>query len=99
MNSEDRYKTGCVGIILPLLVAAYGVRRILHPRQFNRLTGLWDEGAGVVGLGISALGVAIFVHGLCFVPYRRIRFLRSTVAAIGIALFLLGLLFWRELAR
>lgn len=98
MEPEDRYKTGCVGIVLPVLVAAYGLRRILHPRQFNRYTGQWLEGDGVVGLGISALGLAVFAHGLCFAPYGRIRFLKYVIAGVGVVFFCLGIL-WEELHK
>src|SRR5262245_2432022 len=34
-NDDDRVKTGCVGILLPLVVAALGMRMIILKRTFG----------------------------------------------------------------
>lgn len=96
MDADDRTKTGCLGILLPLAVAAYGAYRIVHPREVNRFTGQPYEGNAVVGLGVSAIGLAVFCHAFGFIPYRRIAGLRWVVAALGVTIFFLGL-FWREI--
>jgi hypothetical protein len=95
MNPEDRAKTGCMGILLPVAVAAYGVYRITHPRKLSHLfhTPLDPP---TIWIGISALGIALFVHGLGFGPYQRIPGLRYVIALTGVGVFFLGL-FWEQI--
>jgi hypothetical protein len=88
---DDRVKTGCMGILLPLALAAYGVHRILHPIKLNRFTGRLMETDDVVSLGICALGMALFAHGWGFVPYTRIPFLKYLVMGLGVVAFVYGL--------
>ncbi len=88
---DDRVKTGCMGILLPLALAAYGVHRILYPRKLNRFTGRPVETDDVVSLGICALGMALFAHGWGFVPYTRIPFLKYLVMGLGVVAFVYGL--------
>lgn len=90
MNEDDKVKTGCMGILIPLACAGFGLYRILHPHEYNRGIGHAYEGAAVVGLGLNALGIAVFVHALGFVPYERIPWLKRLVAAVGVDLFICG---------
>lgn len=95
---DERVQTGCMGLLLPLALAAYGIYRITHPRKLNRFTGTWRNPEDVVALGICALGIALCVHALGFVPYQRIPLVKYLLAAGGVALFIFGL-FWPMAGR
>lgn len=88
---DDRVKTGCAGLLLPLVIAAFGYYRITHPRRLNRFTGTPNDPQDVVALGIVALGIAVVVHAFGFVPYHRIPVLKYLLAAAGVVLFVYGL--------
>lgn len=88
---DDRAKTGCMGILLPCLLAAYGIYRITHPRKLSRITGTLRNPEELVALGISALGLALVVHAFGFVPYDRVPLLRYIFAAVGVSVFFYGL--------
>jgi len=91
-NEDDRYKTGCIGVLVPLLVAAYGIRTIIR----QRTTGRWGRpptvGPEAVEFGIAVLGVALFAHAWGFEPYRRRPFIRWLLTALSIAMFLKGVI-------
>jgi hypothetical protein len=87
---DDRVKTGCMGLLLPLGMAAYGLYYIRHPRMLNRFGRVMETDV-VIGMGIMAVGMAVFVHALGFVPYERISFLKWLVAAVGVGVFIYGL--------
>jgi hypothetical protein len=87
---DDHVKTGCMGILIPLAVAAYGIYRMMHSKGVT-YRGQPRPPDDVIGGGIAALGMALFVHGLGFSPYEKVRFLKYVVAGIGIAVFVYGL--------
>jgi hypothetical protein len=97
MDPDERTKTGCMGILLPMATAAYGAYRIAHPRKVSYLfhTPITSPS---IAVGVCALGIALFVHGLGFVPYERIRFLKYLIATLGIVLFIVGL-FWEQIDK
>ncbi len=95
---EDRTKTGCMGLLIPLALVAYGVYRITHPWKRSRFTGTWKNPEDVAALGICALGIALCVHALGFVPYERVPLLKWLLAAAGVAVFIYGL-FWPMAGR
>ena len=86
-----------MGILLPLAAAAYGAYRIAHPGKLSYLFHTLGNSSGI-WVGVCALGVALFVHGLGFVPYERIRFLKYLIASLGIVLFIVGL-FWEQIHK
>lgn len=92
MKDNDRSRTVWMGILIPLACAAFGLYRIVYPHEYNRGTAQFYEGDAVVGLGINALGIAVVVHALGFVPYQRIPAVKYMVAATGIVLFVYGLI-------
>lgn len=87
---DDRAKTGCMGILMPLGLLTYGLYYIRHPRMLNRFGNVMETDE-VIGIGIMALGMAVFVHALGFVPYERIPLLKWLVAAAGAGVFIYGL--------
>lgn len=89
-KADDRVKTGCMGILVPIAVAAHGIYRIVRPRRHDLFGRLVDRDF-VIGTGIAALGIAVFVHAFGFVPYARFPVLKYTVATGGVAVFLYGL--------
>lgn len=94
-NDDDRYKTGCVGVLLPLFAAAYGVRAIIRQRTPGGLRYRPTVGPEAVEWGIAALGVAVFVHAWGFEPYKRHPWIRAILTVVGVAMFLKGVI--REL--
>jgi hypothetical protein len=91
-DDDDRYKTGCVGIILPLLVAVWGIRIIIRQRvPRGRGAPAPLVGPEAVEVGIGVLGVAVLLHAWGFEPYKRHPIIRALLTAAGIALFLKGL--------
>ena len=48
-------------------------------------------GDNAVALGVTALGVCLFVHALGFVPYQRLPVLKWTLVVAGVTVFFLGL--------
>ncbi len=91
MDSDDRAKTGCMGILLPLALVSFGVYRILRPPHVEYLSHRPADPATRIPAGICALGMALFLHGLGFVPYQRVPGLRYVIAALGVAVFIYGL--------
>jgi len=91
-NEDDSYKTGCIGVLVPLVVAAYGIRTIVR----QRTTGRWGRsptvGPEAVEFGIAVIAVALFAHAWGFEPYRRHPFVRWLLTALSIALFLKGVI-------
>jgi hypothetical protein len=100
MDNEDRTKTGCMGVLLPLIFGAYAVRWIVTERAGPiRLRDIGrgpTTGEAAIALGITTLGLCLFVHAFGFVPYQRIPIVKWLLAAAGVAVFILGIL-WREL--
>jgi hypothetical protein len=100
MDSDEKTKTGCAGILIPLFFAAYALKWILSKRAGP--VGLRNighppmTGDAAVGFGIMTLGICLFVHALGFVPYERVRGLKYILAAAGVSVFLLGLL-WEQI--
>ena len=90
-GSGERIKSGCMGILLPAVTAAYGLYYLSHRRMLDRFGRLRDPDV-VISIGLCAIGIAIFVHGLGFVPYERVRGLKYFVAACGATVFFLGLI-------
>jgi hypothetical protein len=95
MNSDGQAKTGCLGILLPLVLAAFGVRRILHPPNVDYLFHRPVDPSTRIPVGICALGMALVLHGLGFGPYQRIPGLKYVIAALGVAVFVYGLV-WHK---
>lgn len=91
IEADDKVKTGCMGILLPLVIAAFGFHRLTHPRRLNRFTGLPNESHDVMALGGLALGIALIVHAFGFVPYARVPFLRYALAVTGTAIIFVAL--------
>jgi hypothetical protein len=91
MDSDDKAKTGCMGILLPLALVIFGIHRIRHPPHVDYLFQMPADPSTRIPAGICALGIAIFLHGLGFVPYQRIPGLRYLIAAVGTGVFIYGL--------
>jgi hypothetical protein len=95
MDQEDRIKTGCLGILIPLFFGAYAVRWIIERRagriRFRDIGKQPLTGEAAVALGITALGICLFVHALGFVPYERFPLLKWLLAAAGVVVFFIGL--------
>jgi|tagenome__1003787_1003787.scaffolds.fasta_scaffold14693138_1 hypothetical protein len=91
MDSNDRAKTGCLGILLPLALGVFGVHRVLHPPHVDYLFHRPVDPSTRIPVGIFALGLALILHGMGFVPYQRIPGLRYVIAALGVAIFVYGL--------
>jgi hypothetical protein len=91
-NDNDRYKTGCVGILLPLVGAAYGIL-IIACQKTSGIRGLSPVvGPGAVEVGIGILGVALFTHTWGFEPYRRHPIIRGILTITSVAMFLKGVI-------
>jgi hypothetical protein len=90
-NGDDRVKTGCAGVLLPLVVAAYGIRTILR----QRTTGRWGReptvGPEAVEFGIAVLGLAVLVHAWGFDAYKRHPVVRGALIMLGVAMFIKGI--------
>jgi hypothetical protein len=95
MTPDDRVKTGCAGIIIPLAAVAYATIWFFSPESVSTWGIRPIRGRAAMGHGITILGIALFVHALGFVPYRRYRILQIAVILIAIATFFTGL-FWSD---
>ena len=91
VETEERVKTGCIGLLLPLATVAFGYRLISHPNRPNRFTGTPSDPQDMIALGIAALGIALCVHAFGFVPYDRIPVFKYLLALAGVVLFFMGL--------
>ena len=80
-----------MGILLPLALVTFGVYRILHPPHVDYLFHRPADPTTRVAAGICALAMALFLHGLGFVPYQRVPGLRYIIAALGVGVFVYGL--------
>lgn len=87
---DDRVKTGCMGILIPLFFGALALRWIVQKRTF-RVASHATTGEAAVGMGIMTLGICLFVHALGFVPYERVPLLKWLLVAAGVGVFFLGL--------
>lgn len=87
----DRAKTHCLGILLPLAANAYAIYQFTHPRRGDYLFRRPMNPDTIVAFGIVGLGIALFLHGIGFVPYERVPFLKYVLAAAGVTLFVYGL--------
>ena len=96
LSPEERAKTGCLGILIPIVVTAYSLRYFITRRSSGRFGATPVEGDAAIGLGVSAVGIAVFVHALGFVPYERILPLKWALVIAGIILFVLGII-WEHL--
>ena len=80
---------------MPIALIGYGIYRITRPDRVDYLFHRpLDEHTAIslgMSIGISCFGMALFLHGLGFVPYERIRGLKYVVCALGIVVFFLGL--------
>ncbi len=79
-----------MGILLPLALAVFGLHRILHSPQVDYLFQRPADAATRIPAGLVALGIALFLYGLSFVPYQRGPGLRYVIAAIGGGVFVYG---------
>src|SRR5688572_19248080 len=90
-GADDRYKTGCLGILLPLALVAYSLRYIVwhyrHPRHECRPAS--DE--SLERHGVAVLAIALFVHAPGFVPYKRWPRFRWLLVAGSVVLFFYSL--------
>lgn len=91
-HDDDRAKTGCVGVLLPVAGMIYGGWIMLRKEGFRNYGIRPVRGAEAVDFGISVIGMALFVHALGFVPYRRHPVVRISLIVISIVLFFKGLL-------
>ena|SRR2546423_726739 len=98
MDGDDKVKTGCMGVLLPIVLAAFGVHRIMHPPKVSYLFHTPIDPRTRIPTGIVALGMALVAHGLCFVPYERIRGLKYVIALLGVGVFFLGLS-WEQINK
>ena len=83
-------RADCMGILLPLAANVYALYNFTHPRRGDYLFRRSMNPETIVSLGILGLGIALFLHAIGFVPYKRVPFLRYALAAGGVALFIYG---------
>lgn len=87
---EDRAKTDCLGLLLPLAVNAYAIYQFTHPRRGDYLFHRPMNPDTIVALGIIGMGIALFLHAIGFAPYQRVPFVKYVLASVGVVLFLYG---------
>lgn len=92
-HDDDPYKTGCVGIVIPLFfAAAYGIPAIVRKKTWRQLGRPPVVGPEAIEIGIAVLGVALLVHAWGFEPYKRHPIIRGLLTVVGIAMFLKGII-------
>jgi hypothetical protein len=91
MHPDDRYKTGCVGILMPLALVAYALRYIVWHYREERYKFRYQSPESIEWFGVSILGMALFVHALGFVPYKRYPIVKWLLVMISIFIALYGL--------
>ena len=91
MQKDDKYKTGCVGILIPLAVVGYALLKIVWHYRRDRYKFRYQSPESLEWDGVSILGMALFVHALGFVPYKRYPVVRWLLVAISIFVVFYGL--------
>jgi uncharacterized membrane protein len=86
-DNDNRYQTGCLGILIPLALVAYALSFLIWHYRRERYQFRYRSPESIEGDGITVLGIALFVHALGFVPYKRWPLLRWLLVAAGILLF------------
>ena len=89
---NDNIKTGFLGILVPMIGAAYGIRTIIRQRTSGRWGGEPTYGDEAIEFGLAVIGIAIFSHAWGFEPYRRHPVIRGILTLAGIVLFLKGVI-------
>jgi hypothetical protein len=91
MNPDDRAKTGCAGIAIPLACLVYAAFWFATPESLSSWAIRPIRGADAAALGVSIIGLALFVHAFGFVPYQRYPVLRWLLVLGGVSLFFKGI--------
>ena len=91
MQKDDKYKTGCVGILMPLALVGYAMMKIVWHHRKDRYKFRYRSAESIEADGITILGMALFVHALGFVPYRRYPIVKWLLLAISIVVIFYGL--------
>jgi hypothetical protein len=90
-NADDRYRTGCLGILLPLALVAYALRHIVWHYRHKRHQWRPVSDESIEWRGVGVLAIALFVHALGFVPYKRWPLIRWGLVAGSVILFFYSL--------
>jgi uncharacterized membrane protein len=91
MHTDDKYKTGCVGILMPLALVGYALLKIVWHYRRDRYEFRYRSPESIEWSGVSILGMALFAHALGFVPYRRYPIVRWLLVAVSIIMFFYGM--------
>ncbi len=82
LPERDHY--GCVGVILPIIVAALGLRIVINQRAHGKYGSTDIVGESAVCLGLWTIGLAFTFHAWHFGPYKQRPVLRWLLVFIGV---------------
>jgi hypothetical protein len=91
MPEDNGYKTGCVGILMPLALVAYGLVHIIGHYRRKRYEFWPRSEESIEWEGVAILAMALFVHAVGFVPYKRYPVIRWLLVSISIGVFFYAL--------
>ena len=90
-DKDDKYRTGCVGILIPLALVLKALHLIIWHYRPKRFRFRYQSPESIEWQGVSVLGMALFVHALGFVPYKRYPIVRWLLVAVSIFIVFYGL--------